>query len=53
LIQQKKFELSFSGTALEDGFIGKTILVQSDYKDKKIFTGEILDANHIRIKMGY
>lgn len=53
IIQQKNFEIALSGLLVEDGFIGQKVRVQSDYKDKKILTGEVLDEGHVRVKMGY
>ena len=53
IIQQKNFEIAFSGLVIEDGFIGQKVRVQSDYKDRRILTGEVLDEGHVRVKMGY
>lgn len=53
IIQQKNFEIALSGLVIEDGFIGQRVRVQSEYKDRKILTGEVLDEGHVRVKMGY
>lgn len=51
IIEKNNVQIIAKGQALDDGYIGDKIRVRSLMKDAKILTGEIIDANTIRVQV--